>query len=60
MVIVEVTCNKEFAMSILVLKLPDVKRKTEERPQECPYCQGETFQRWGETSKPCGISAVGR
>ena len=34
-------------MSIVVLKLPDVKRKTEERPRHCPYCQGETFQRWG-------------
>ncbi len=39
-------------MSILVLKLPDVKRKTEERPKKCPYCPGETFQRWGKTSKP--------
>jgi Transposase IS66 family len=39
-------------MVILVLKLPDVKRKTEERPKECPYCQGETFQRWGQVSKP--------
>jgi len=39
-------------MTILVLKLPDVKRKTEERPKRCPYCQGETFQRWGQVSKP--------
>jgi transposase-like protein len=39
-------------MSILVLKLPPVKRHTEERPKQCPYCQGETFQRWGETGKP--------
>ena len=39
-------------MSILVLKLPDVKRHTEERPRECPYCQGETFQRWGQVRKP--------
>lgn len=39
-------------MSIVVLKLPDVKRKTEERPQECPYCAGETFQRWGQVKKP--------
>jgi transposase-like protein len=39
-------------MSILVLKLPDVKRRTEERPRECPYCQGETFQRWGRVKKP--------
>jgi transposase-like protein len=39
-------------MTILVLKLPDVKRKTEERPKKCPYCEGETFQRWGRVSKP--------
>lgn len=39
-------------MSILVLKLPDVKRKTEERPKECPYCHGKTFQRWGRVRKP--------
>jgi len=39
-------------MSIVVLKLPDVKRKTEERPRECPYCAGETFQRWGQVKKP--------
>jgi hypothetical protein len=38
-------------MGILVLKLPDVKRKTEIRPKGCPYCQGETFQRWGRTEK---------
>jgi transposase-like protein len=39
-------------MSILVLKLPDVKRNTEGRPKECPYCAGETFQRWGQVRKP--------
>ncbi len=39
-------------MSIVVLKLPDVKRKTEARPRKCPYCEGETFQRWGEVQKP--------
>jgi len=39
-------------MSILVLKLPDVKRKSEERPKECPYCDGETFQCWGRVKKP--------
>jgi transposase-like protein len=38
-------------MTILVLKLPDVKRKTEERPKECRYCSGETFQRWGQIRK---------
>jgi transposase-like protein/DNA-directed RNA polymerase subunit RPC12/RpoP len=39
-------------MSIVVLKLPEVKSRTEERPRECPYCSGETFQRWGKTRKP--------
>jgi transposase-like protein len=38
-------------MAIVVLKLPDVKRKTEERPRRCPYCKGETFQRWGQVRK---------
>src|SRR5688572_3132714 len=39
-------------MAIVVLKLPDVKRKREERPRKCAYCEGETFQRWGQVSKP--------
>jgi Transposase IS66 family len=39
-------------MSIVVLKLPDVKQKTEERPRKCPYCDGAIFQRWGKVSKP--------
>ena len=38
-------------MSIVVLKLPVVKRRTEERPQKCPVCAGETFQRWGQVNK---------
>lgn len=38
-------------MSIVVLKLPDVKHKTEERPRKCPCCEGKTFQRWGEVRK---------
>jgi transposase-like protein len=39
-------------MSIVVLKLPNVKRKREERPRKCRYCEGETFQRWGQVNKP--------
>ena len=39
-------------MAIVVLKLPTVKQKTEERPRQCPYCQGEIFQRWGRVNKP--------
>lgn len=39
-------------MSIVVLKLPNVKRKREERPKKCLYCEGNTFQRWGAVNKP--------
>jgi len=39
-------------MSIVVLKLPGVKRKREERPRQCRYCEGGTFQRWGAVKKP--------
>jgi len=39
-------------MSIVILKMPNVKRKTEERPKQCPNCKGETFQRWGQVNKP--------
>ena len=39
-------------MSIVVLKLVDVKRKREERPRKCLYCEGNTFQRWGKVNKP--------
>ncbi len=39
-------------MSIVTISLPDVKVKTENRPETCPYCSGETFQRWGRISKP--------
>lgn len=39
-------------MSIVTLRLPVVKRKTETRPHTCPYCGGETFQRWGKVNKP--------
>lgn len=52
MVIVEVATDKEPVMSIVVLQLPVVKRQTEVRPKRCPYCEGQTFQRWGSVSKP--------
>ena len=39
-------------MSIVVLQPPKVKRKTENRPKECPFCQGVTFQRWSKVRKP--------
>jgi len=34
-------------MCIVVLKMPDVKRKREDRPK-CPYCGGETLLRLSE------------
>ena len=34
-------------MPIVVLKLPDVKGYSENRPTHCPSCQGEILQRWG-------------
>jgi transposase-like protein len=34
-------------MSIVTLQLPEVKACETNRPKHCPYCKGETFQRWG-------------
>jgi transposase-like protein len=34
-------------MTIVTLHLPEVKSFAESRPSHCPYCPGETFQRWG-------------
>jgi hypothetical protein len=48
----KITPCKELAMAIVVLKLKAVKRKAEERPRKCPYCEGEIFQRWGQVKKP--------
>lgn len=38
-------------MSIVTLRLPEVKYCQERRPSQCPYCQGVTFQRWGGMAK---------
>lgn len=38
-------------MSIVTLRLPEVKYCQETRPNRCPYCPGETFQRWGGAAK---------
>jgi transposase-like protein len=43
--------NQQGAFKMIVLQLPKVKRIKFERPTNCPYCQGETFQRWGQTKK---------
>jgi hypothetical protein len=34
-------------MSMVVLKLPDVKGIAENRPHHCPNCKGEILQHWG-------------
>ena len=36
-------------MSIVRLRLPEVKVCETSRPKQCPSCKGETFQRWGGT-----------
>lgn len=38
-------------MSIVVLKLPDVKGYTENRPHHCPSCKGDILQRWGGSER---------
>jgi transposase-like protein len=47
MVVVQNRHLGEPAMTIVVLKLPDVKGCTENRPMQCPSCKGEILQRWG-------------
>lgn len=38
-------------MTIVTLHLPDVKAKTEGRPEKCPYCASQVLQRWGSNLK---------
>ena len=38
-------------MTIVTLRLPEVKYCQATRPNQCPYCPGETFQRWGGAAK---------
>jgi hypothetical protein len=38
-------------MSIIVLKLPDVKTKADNRPEKCPACGYDILQRWGGQAK---------
>ncbi len=35
----------------IILQLPEVKRNNFIRPSKCPYCEGETFQRWGKEKR---------
>jgi|GEM_PF-3528604 len=45
-------------MSIVTLRLPEVKYCQEERPRRCPYCPGETFQRWGNRGRKTGQGSM--
>ncbi len=47
-------------MSIVLLAVPEVKVCETERPRQCPYCPGETFQRWGSTAKAVRDPYVGQ
>jgi transposase-like protein len=38
-------------MSIIVLKLPDVKTEPDGRPEKCPSCGYDILQRWGGQEK---------
>lgn len=51
MVIAKIAMFSELAMSIVTLRLSEVKYSQETRPQKCPYCSGEMFQRWGGVAK---------
>ena len=35
----------------IVIQLPEVQRQEKARPEKCPHCKGETFQRWGGVRK---------
>jgi hypothetical protein len=39
-------------MTIVTLKLPEVKTCVEKRPQNCPHCGCSVLQRWGGVIKP--------
>ena len=47
-------------MAIVVLRLPIVKRKSPTRLKQCPSCQRETFQRWGQVGKPVRDNRIRR
>jgi DNA-directed RNA polymerase subunit RPC12/RpoP len=38
-------------MSIVILQVPEVKDSHLDRSMRCPYCSGETFQRWVGVTK---------
>ena len=51
MVVAQTAIRQELAMTIVTLELPKVNNIEDERPKQCPYCEGKTFQRWGKNRK---------
>jgi DNA-directed RNA polymerase subunit RPC12/RpoP len=39
-------------MPVIVLHFDDFKAEIDARPERCPYCSGQIFQRWGSGAKP--------
>jgi DNA-directed RNA polymerase subunit RPC12/RpoP len=38
-------------MPIVKLRLPEIEKHQDDRPQRCPYCNSPVLQRWGRISK---------
>jgi transposase-like protein len=45
---------------MIVLQLSEVKRNKTERPKQCPNCEGEIFQRWGQSTRKIKDSKIRR
>lgn len=41
-----------MSLSIIWLRMPDVKTQPQKRPRRCPYCSSFILQRWGKITKP--------
>ena len=39
-------------MPVILLRPKNIPVKTDSRPDHCPYCGSDLFQRWGEVTKP--------
>jgi DNA-directed RNA polymerase subunit RPC12/RpoP len=52
MEIAEVNIAKELIHADCGAETAGCQAEERERPKACPYCGGETFQRWGGVNKP--------
>ena len=41
-----------MSLSVIWLRMPDVKTAPKGRPQRCPHCDSYILQRWGRITKP--------